>query len=194
MAPCAFAAVRDITGRMLLVRRCDTGDWELPGGHVDPGESAADAAVRETAGETGLTVQVTGLAGIYTDPGHVIADPRTGLVRQPFDKIRPVAQVLLHLIGVELSTAARCLTGAVKPFREAYHGRGAFASRSRPPLTTRYVPFARSLSSYSRTRLRTDVIAGVTVAALALPSAMAYAELAVEVAGVFPQQRERVVI
>ena len=84
VAPCAFAAVRDITGRMLLVRRCDTGDWELPGGHVDPGESASDAAVRETAEESGITVEVTGLAGIYTDPGHVIADPRAGLVRQPF--------------------------------------------------------------------------------------------------------------
>src|SRR5207237_1201754 len=46
VAPCAFVAVRDITGRLLLVRRCDTGDWELPGGHVDPGESASDAAVR----------------------------------------------------------------------------------------------------------------------------------------------------
>jgi len=45
VAPCAFAAVRDITGRMLLVRRCDTGDWELPGGHVDPGESALDGAL-----------------------------------------------------------------------------------------------------------------------------------------------------
>ena len=84
VVPCAFAAVRDITGRMLLVRRCDTGDWELPGGHVDPGESAVDAAVRETAEESGITVQVTGLAGIYTDPGHVIADPRAGQVRQPF--------------------------------------------------------------------------------------------------------------
>ena len=84
VAPCAFAAVRDITGRMPLVRRCDTGDWELPGGHVDPGESAADAAVRETAEESGITVEVTGLAGIYTDPGHIIADPRAGLVRQPF--------------------------------------------------------------------------------------------------------------
>jgi 8-oxo-dGTP diphosphatase len=84
VAPCAFAAVRDITGRMLLVRRCDTGDWELPGGHVDPGESAADTAVRETAEESGITVEVTGLVGIYTDPGHVIADPRAGLVRQPF--------------------------------------------------------------------------------------------------------------
>jgi 8-oxo-dGTP pyrophosphatase MutT (NUDIX family) len=84
VAPCAFAAVRDITGRLLLVRRCDTGDWELPGGHVDPGESASDTAVRETAEESGVTVEITGLVGIYTDPGHVIADPRTGQVRQPF--------------------------------------------------------------------------------------------------------------
>jgi 8-oxo-dGTP pyrophosphatase MutT (NUDIX family) len=82
VAPAAFAAARDVTGRLLLVRRCDTGDWELPGGHVDPGESACDAAVRETAEESGITVEVTGLAGIYTDPGHVIADPRTGRVRQ----------------------------------------------------------------------------------------------------------------
>jgi ADP-ribose pyrophosphatase YjhB (NUDIX family) len=46
--------------------------------------SASDAAVRETAEESGITVEVTGLVGIYTDPGHVIADPRAGLVRQPF--------------------------------------------------------------------------------------------------------------
>ncbi|TQM64668.1 high affinity sulfate transporter 1 [Humibacillus xanthopallidus] len=45
-------------------------------------------------------------------------------------------------------------------------------------MTTRYVPFARSMSGYSGGRLRTDVVAGVTVAALALPSSMAYAELA----------------
>ena len=31
-----------------------------------------------------MTVQITGLVGIYTDPGHVIADPGAGLVRQPF--------------------------------------------------------------------------------------------------------------
>ena len=84
VAPSAFTAVRDITGRPLLVRRCDTGDRELPGGHVDPGESASEAAVRETAKESGITVQITALAGLYTDPGHVIADPRAGLVRQPF--------------------------------------------------------------------------------------------------------------
>lgn len=66
------------------MRRCDTGDWELPGGHVDPGESASDAAVRETAEESGITVNIMGLVGIYTDPDHVIADPRIGRVRQPF--------------------------------------------------------------------------------------------------------------
>ena len=66
----------------------------------------------------------------------------------------------------------------VEPFSKAYKGRRAFASASRPPMTTRYVPFARSMSGYSGARLRTDVVAGVTVAALALPSSMAYAELA----------------
>lgn len=66
----------------------------------------------------------------------------------------------------------------MRPFREAYKGRTAFASESRPPITTRFVPFARSLAGYSPDRLRTDTLAGITVAALALPSAMAYAELA----------------
>ena len=66
----------------------------------------------------------------------------------------------------------------MQPFRDAYHGRGPFASESRPPLTTRYVPFARSVAHYTRARGRADVVAGITVAALALPSAMAYAELA----------------
>jgi high affinity sulfate transporter 1 len=66
----------------------------------------------------------------------------------------------------------------VLPFSEAYKGRGAFASASRPPMTTRFVPFARSMKTYSPARLRTDVVAGVTVAALALPASMAYAQLA----------------
>ena len=66
----------------------------------------------------------------------------------------------------------------VQPFSKAYKGRGAFASASRPPMTTRYVPFARSMSGYTGGRLRTDVVAGVTVAALALPASMAYAQLA----------------
>ncbi|MBS1838080.1 MAG: hypothetical protein JST64_10340, partial [Actinobacteria bacterium] len=76
------------------------------------------------------------------------------------------------------STGQRAVVGAVKPFRDAYGGRDAFASESRPPITTRFIPFLRSVSGYSGDRLRTDALAGLTVAALALPSAMAYAELA----------------
>lgn len=81
--PTAFAAVRDAAGRILLVRRADTLNWELPGGKVEPGESAADAAIREVAEETGLTVTITGLSGVYTDPGHVMVY-RNGEVRQQF--------------------------------------------------------------------------------------------------------------
>ena len=50
---------------------------------MDLGESIADAAVREVAEETGLTVELTGLVGIYTDPGHVMAYD-DGEVRQEF--------------------------------------------------------------------------------------------------------------
>jgi MFS superfamily sulfate permease-like transporter len=66
----------------------------------------------------------------------------------------------------------------MEPFAVAYHGRSAFASESRPPMSTRYVPFVRSIKSYNGERLRTDAVAGLTVAALALPSAMAFAEIA----------------
>jgi ADP-ribose pyrophosphatase YjhB (NUDIX family) len=83
VVPSVFVAVRGIGGRLLLVRRCDSGTWELPGGRVDIGESAVDAAVRETAEETGIRVVVTGFAGLFSDPGHVIRSPQ-GEVRQQF--------------------------------------------------------------------------------------------------------------
>jgi len=83
VVPSVFVAVRWIGGRLLLVRRCDSGSWELPGGRVDVGENAVDAAVRETAEAAGVHVLVTGLAGLFTDPGHVIRSP-AGQVRQQF--------------------------------------------------------------------------------------------------------------
>jgi 8-oxo-dGTP diphosphatase len=83
VTPSVFVAVRWHEGRLLLVRRCDSGAWELPGGRVDVGETAVDAAVRETAEEAGIHVVVTGLFGIFTDPGHVIRSPG-GEVRQQF--------------------------------------------------------------------------------------------------------------
>jgi 8-oxo-dGTP diphosphatase len=83
VVPAVFVAVRGPQASLLLVRRCDSGAWELPGGRVDVGESAADAAVRETAEETGVQVTVTGLVGLFTDPGHVVR-ATDGEVRQQF--------------------------------------------------------------------------------------------------------------
>jgi 8-oxo-dGTP pyrophosphatase MutT (NUDIX family) len=83
LRPTAFAAVRDSGRRILLARRADSGNWELPGGRVEPGESAVVAVVREVAEETGVTIAVTGVSGVYTDPGYVMVYP-TGEVRQQF--------------------------------------------------------------------------------------------------------------
>jgi ADP-ribose pyrophosphatase YjhB (NUDIX family) len=83
LVPTAFAVVRDDRGRVLLCRRADTGNWEIPGGSVEAGESALHAVQREVEKETGVLIAVTGAAGIYTDPEYLIAYP-TGEVRQEF--------------------------------------------------------------------------------------------------------------
>ena len=83
VAPSVFAVVRRGDGRLLLVRRLDSGVWELPGGQVDVGETASGTAVRETAEEAGVDVVVTGIAGLFTDPGHVVRGVG-GQVRQQF--------------------------------------------------------------------------------------------------------------
>jgi 8-oxo-dGTP pyrophosphatase MutT (NUDIX family) len=84
LLPAAFAVVRNGSGWVLLVRRSDDGYWELPGGRVEVGESASAAVVREVAEETGVTIKVNGLAGIYSDPGHVLVYPHGEGVYQQF--------------------------------------------------------------------------------------------------------------
>lgn len=54
----ASAIVLDDTGRVLLVEHRKAGVWLYPGGHVEPDETPAEAAVREVAEETGLAVEV----------------------------------------------------------------------------------------------------------------------------------------
>ena len=81
--PSVFVAVRWHYGTLLLVRRCDSGAWELPGGRVDVGQGAVEAAVRKTADEAGVRVEITGFAGLFSDPRHV-ACSTGGEVRQQF--------------------------------------------------------------------------------------------------------------
>lgn len=84
LVPSVNAVVVDDDGRILLIRRTDNDNWALPGGAMDLGESLPQAAVRETAEETGVRVEVTGIVGIYTDPRHVILYTSDGEVRQEF--------------------------------------------------------------------------------------------------------------
>jgi ADP-ribose pyrophosphatase len=59
---------------LLMVERGDGYGWAVPGGHVEPGETGLDAAVRELAEETGLTV-VTGVFRVGSP--RYVPDPRS---------------------------------------------------------------------------------------------------------------------
>jgi mutator protein MutT len=82
LLPAAFAAVRNSTGRVLLVRRIDDGNWELPGGRIEVGETARQAVIREVAEESGIPVELTTLSGVYSDPSHVLVDPDGSIHQQ----------------------------------------------------------------------------------------------------------------
>jgi len=71
-------------GAVLLTCRTDNGNWTMPSGAHDPGESLSATAVRETLEETGIHIRLTGVAGIYTDPRHVIHYTSDDEVRQEF--------------------------------------------------------------------------------------------------------------
>lgn len=82
--PAASAIVVSEPGELLLRRRFDNDQLALPGGTMDLGETLAQTVVREVREETGLDVEVTGLVGICSDPGHVI-EYDDGEVRQEFN-------------------------------------------------------------------------------------------------------------
>ncbi len=74
------AVIADREGRVLVMERGTEpfrGTWVLPGGYVDPGETVEQACIREVREELGLEVKLTGLIGIYSEPGR---DPRGSVV------------------------------------------------------------------------------------------------------------------
>ncbi len=86
--------VEGSAGVVLIERKNPPLGWALPGGFIDYGESAAQAAVREAREETSLEVELVELFHVYADPSRdprvhtlsavyvvrpLTADPRAGL-------------------------------------------------------------------------------------------------------------------
>lgn len=86
LVPACGTITVDESGRILMQRRRDTDQWALPMGKMEIGETPSQCAVRETEEETGVTVEPTGLLGIYSDPDHIVAYS-DGEVRQEYEVI-----------------------------------------------------------------------------------------------------------
>ncbi|MBI4580412.1 MAG: NUDIX domain-containing protein [Planctomycetes bacterium] len=100
-------------GRWLVSRRSAgrvfAGLWEFPGGKVHPGESAAGAAVREAAEETGLAVEATAdLGSVETAHGGRIVVLRLVRCRPAcgVDDARPADPAITEVRWVSLAELA----------------------------------------------------------------------------------------
>lgn len=92
LIPASNLLVVNSEGEILLQRRRDTGQWALPGGAQDIGETPAQCAVRECEEESGIIAEVTGFLGVYSNPAHIVAYT-DGEIRQQFEVVyigRPV--------------------------------------------------------------------------------------------------------
>jgi ADP-ribose pyrophosphatase YjhB (NUDIX family) len=101
LVPSVNVVVVNDAGDVLMIQRSDNGNWAVPGGAIDLGESMTQAAVRETREETGIECRVTGIVGIYTDPKHVILYTSNGEARQEFSILLTAVPV-----GGELATSS----------------------------------------------------------------------------------------
>jgi ADP-ribose pyrophosphatase YjhB (NUDIX family) len=115
LVPSVNVIVANDAAEILLIRRSDNGNWAAPGGAIDLGESVAQAAVRETREESGITCEITGLVGIYSDPRHRILYTSNGEVRQEFSIVLTACPVSGTLTPSDESTEVRWVPASDLP-------------------------------------------------------------------------------
>lgn len=62
------AAIFDREGKILLMKRSEDGEWNVPGGFVDPNEGPKQALIRETREETSLEIEIVELVSALHQP------------------------------------------------------------------------------------------------------------------------------
>ncbi len=72
--------VENEKGEVLLQKRSDTGEWCVPGGALEPGETYIEAAVRELSEEVGIKVSDLKLFGLYSGEDREIHYPNGDVV------------------------------------------------------------------------------------------------------------------
>jgi 8-oxo-dGTP diphosphatase len=132
--PTVDVVIETERGIVLVRRKNPPHGWALPGGFIDGGERADQAARREAKEETGLDVELTELLGVYSDPGR---DPRG---------IYTISTVFVgrargEPVGADDAAEARAFAPAEVPRELAFdHGvilddyRRLRAGKGRPPL------------------------------------------------------------
>ena len=73
--PGAAVLPRDETGRLLLVRILETGQWAVIGGAIDPDESPQQAALREAREEAGVELRLGPVLGVLGGPQYRVTYP-----------------------------------------------------------------------------------------------------------------------
>ena len=130
LTPGVAAIIRNASNQILLQRRGDNGLWSLPGGGVDPGETPAEAIVREVLEETGLRVEPTAIVGVLGGLQHMRFTYPNG------DQIEVVATLF----------ACRVLGGRLRAEGEETLALDYFDLASLPPL---FPPYPHALLAHT---------------------------------------------